>query len=123
MIRFVPCSAKELSCEFSSDGNAFGYIGYDLAKNGEKCGECAFRLNGYTMDIDYVISYDNDKETLEGFIRSALNYGANRNAYIAHYLPENGKEVASLLGFIQKDGVLTGEIPELLAGSCCKHKN
>ena len=121
MIKFIPCASEKLSCELSADTSAFGYIGYDLSDGGKKCGECAFHLNGYSMDIDFVEALDGDDETLEGLIRSALNYGANRNAYIARYLPRNGRNVAELLGFELKNGVLTGEIPELLAGSCCKH--
>ncbi|MDD6276694.1 MAG: hypothetical protein PUB20_07725 [Clostridia bacterium] len=122
MIKFVPCAPDELPDNFKTDSSAAGYIGYDLSDGGKKCGECFFHLNGYSMNIDYVKSFDNDDDTVEGLIRSALNYGANRNVYLANYLAENGRNVADLLGFEINNGILTGEIPQLLAGSCCKHK-
>ena len=74
MIRFVPVPENAGVC---------GYVGYDLSNDGKECGRCTFRLNGYTMEILFVESLDNDAETAEGLIRSALNYGANRLAYIA----------------------------------------
>ena len=51
MIKFVPVTSDKLSDGFASDSSLLGYIGYDLSADGRKCGECVFRLNGYTMDI------------------------------------------------------------------------
>ena len=50
------------------------------------------------MEIIDVVS-ESDDETVEGFIRSSLNYGANRGAYIAYYKAANGVNVAKMLGF------------------------
>lgn len=121
MIRFVPVESGKLVEPFSSDSSVFGYIGYDLSSDGRECGKCAFRLNSYTMDIISVEVYDSDAETAEGLIRSALNYGANRLAYIAFYKTDSFVSVAELLGFKKdKNDVLSGDIPTLLQGSCCK---
>ena len=121
MLKFVPVDNERLTKPYSADCSVCGYIGYDLSDN-SKCGECAFRLNGYSMDILYVEAYDNDAETLEGLIRSALNYGGNRNVYIANYMAADGNDVAVMLGFKDENGVLSGDIPTLLKGSCCKGK-
>ena len=122
MIKFVPVTSDKLSDGFASDSCLLGYIGYDLSADGRKCGECVFRLNGYTMEI-LSVEAEGDDETAEGLIRSALNYGANRLAYIAYYKAEKHVSVAELLGF-EKDNncVLSGDIPTLLQGSCCKGK-
>ena len=122
MIKFVPVTSDKLSDAFASDDSLIGYIGYDLSADGRKCGKCVFRLNGYTMEILSVEAEDDD-ETAEGLIRSALNYGANRLSYIAYYKAKKHISVAELLGF-EKDnnGVLSGDIPTLLQGSCCKGK-
>lgn len=122
MIKFVPVTSDKLSDGFASDDSLFGYIGYDLSADGRKCGECVFRLNGYTMEI-LSVEAEGDDETAEGLIRSALNYGANRLSYIAYYKAKKHISVAELLGF-EKDnnGVLSGDIPTLLQGSCCKGK-
>ena len=122
MLKFVPLNNNELGVPFSEDNTLAGYIGYDLSDDNRECGKCVFRLNGYSMEILYVDSYDNDPETIEGLIRSALNYGGNRNVYMADYKADKGIEVAVTLGFEDNGGVLSGDIPTLLQGSCCKGK-
>ncbi|MBP9988469.1 MAG: hypothetical protein KBT46_03130 [Ruminococcus sp.] len=119
MIKYVPKTADELGIE---DKSFFGYVGFDLSENNTECGRSIARLDKYTMEI-LSVETNADAETVEGFIRSTLNYGANRNAYIAYYKAENGVDVAKTLGFeINSDGILEGEIPFLLQGSCCKDK-
>lgn len=121
MLKFVPVACDKLGEPFSSDDTVCGYLGYDLNADGKLCGRCAFRLFGYKMEVIYVEVFDKDAETAEGLIRSALNYGANRMAYIAYYKAESYVSVAELLGFEKdKSGVLSGDIPTLLKGSCCK---
>lgn len=121
MIRFLPVSSNELPKPYCSDTTLCGYVGCDMLNGEKECGFSVFRLNGYTMEIVDILS-QGDSETVEGFIRSSLNYGANRGAYIAYYKTDKGIDVAKLLGFCKgKDGILTGEIPELLAGHCCKN--
>lgn len=122
MIKFVPVTSDKLGEPFSSDSTLCGYIGYDYDADGAECGKCVFRLNGYTMDVCFVEALDSDAETEEGLIRSALNYGANRGVYIAFYKAEAAHDVARVLGFEEENGVLSGEIPTLLKGSCCKGK-
>lgn len=121
MLKFIPVDYTKLNNQYSSDNTVSGYIGYDLTLN-SRCGECAFRLNGYTMEILYVEADNEDAETIEGLIRSALNYGGNRNVYIAYYKADTATDVAVMLGFETENGVLTGDIPTLLKGSCCKGK-
>lgn len=122
MIKFVPVTSDKLGEPFSSDSTLCGYIGYDYDADGAECGKCVFRLNGYTMDVCFVEALDSDAETEEGLIRSALNYGANRGVYIAFYKAEAALDVARVLGFKEENGVLSGEIPVLLKGNCCKGK-
>lgn len=122
MLKFVPVDYKKLDHPFCEDESLYGYIGYDLSANGKECGKCAFKLKGYSMEIVWVDVYDNDSETIEGLIRSALNFGGNRNVYMAEYKAENGLDVAKLLGFELSGEVYEGDIPSLLKGSCCKGK-
>lgn len=122
MLKFVPVDYKDLELPFCNDISLNGYIGYDLSDNSKLCGRCVFRLNGYSMEIIFVEALDNDAETIEGLIRSALNFGGNRSVYIAHYKAETGIQVAEMLGFENENGILTGDIPSLLKGSCCKGK-
>lgn len=120
MIRYLPVPYSSLPSPYCTDSALVGYSGLDMTDNNKECGFSVFRLNGYTMEIIDILS-DCDEETVEGFIRSSLNYGANRGAYIAYYKAKKGIEVARLLGFKEdSDGILQGEIPELLSGHCCK---
>ena len=119
MLTFKPKPNTELPEKYKNDDRALGYIGYD--DNGNECGMAVFYLDGYTMEIIEVSVPDKDPETQEGLIRSALNYGGNRNAYIAYYSAIEGVNVAGLLGFEKNGDRLSGEIPFLLAGHCCKH--
>lgn len=122
MIKFSPVTSDKLPEPFCGDKSLNGYLGVDMSDGGAECGFSVFRLNGYTMEILDVMT-ESDDETVEGFIRSSLNYGANRGAYIAYYKAESGIDVAKTLGFKNnKENILEGEIPELLAGSCCKKK-
>ena len=122
MIKFSPVASDKLPEPFCNDKTLNGYWGFDIANGGAECGFSVFRLNGYTMEIIDVVT-ESDDETVEGFIRSSLNYGANRGVYIAYYKAVSGVNVAKTLGFKEnKDNILEGEIPELLAGSCCKKK-
>lgn len=122
MLKFVPVDYTELGFPFFEDATLNGYIGYDLSDNNKECGKCAFRLNGYSMDIVSVDVYDDDPETIEGLIRSALNYGGNRNVYIAYFKADKGLDVAVTLGFEFDGEKYIGDIPSLLQGSCCKGK-
>ncbi len=120
MIKFSPVTSDKLPEPFCNDKTLNGYLGFDMSNAGSDCGFSVFRLNAYTMEILDIVTKSDD-ETLEGFIRSSLNYGANRGAYIAYYKAANGTEVAKRLGFeMNKENILEGEIPELLAGSCCR---
>lgn len=122
MIKFSPVASDKLPEPFCKDKTVNGYLGFDMANGGAECGFSVFRLNGYTMEILDVVT-ESDDETVEGFIRSSLNYGANRGVYIAYYKAASGINVAKTLGFKEnKDNILEGEIPELLAGRCCKKK-
>ena len=89
---------------------------YNAFENGEETGKVLLTLDK-THSCLKNIKAIND-ETAEGLIRSALHAAANRNAYTCVYEPDEFKSVALVLGFTEKDGKLTGEIPFLLTGCC-----
>lgn len=122
MIKYSPVSFDKLPEPYCLDKSVSGYIGYDMNQDGKECGFSVFKLYGYTMEIIDVVS-NSDDETKEGFIRSSLNYGANRGTYIAFYKAKNAIDVAKKLGFKENNNnVLEGEIPDLLAGHCGRCK-
>mgnify|MGYP003298150735 CR=1 FL=1 len=95
-----------------------GYFGVE--EDGTFVGKCLFSIDGYNcclilIDCDY-----SDKLLVEGFIRASLNYGANRNAYMALCEIDEISDVLLMLGFEKKNNTYSGDIPTLLKGSCCK---
>ncbi len=102
MIKFVPFEEN-------------GAIGIAAFNGEEKAGVCTFSSNGYFMTFDSV-ECDDDIIT-EGLARAAMNYAANRNAYIAKISKDISSPAFIRLGF-EGDDVLSVEIPEALASGC-----
>lgn len=91
------------------------------AVDGEnEIGRCAIMLNGY--DMEFVSVECEDDIITEGLARSAMNYAANRMAYIAKINKTIGKPAFIRLGF-EGDEMLSVEIPQALTSGCsCNHK-
>lgn len=106
MIRFIPYENE----------NVLGMKAFD----GEnEAGSCTFSLDGYFMSF---LSVDcSDDIITEGLARAAMNYGANRNAYIAKIKKSISSAAFERLGFSGGEE-LSVEIPEALASGCtCGH--
>lgn len=95
-----------------------GYIGYD--EENKEVGKCFVKIDGYSCYVSSVSCDRSDKLLTEGFLRSALNFSANRNAYTAFCSDESISDTLSLLGFKKENNIYSGDIPTLLKGSCCK---
>jgi hypothetical protein len=111
---------KEIYSNISFDDNLLygAYIGFE--EDLSVVGKCLVKIDKYNC---YVLSVEcdyNDKLLVEGFLRSGLNYCANRNAYMCYCEIEEISDVLKHLGFEYKNGVYSGDIPTLLKGSCCK---
>lgn len=105
--------------DFSENSVFGGYIGYN--EQNIEVGKCLVKVDGYKCRILFLLCDYSDKLLTEGFIRSALNFSANRNAYMAYCKIEEISDVLKLLGFeSDNDGFYSGDIPTLLQGSCCK---
>jgi hypothetical protein len=88
--------------------------------NNKPMGKCLVKIDGYRC---YILSIEcdfSDKLLVEGFLRSGLNYCANRNAYMCYCELEDVSDVLTHLGFEKTNDVYSGDIPTLLKGSCCK---
>lgn len=92
--------------------NTASYIAYD---KGLECGNCTFDFVGF--DMRFTLIDCSDDSVKEGLMRSAMNYCANRNAYICMIKPDMLCPAAMRLGFTADR--LAVEIPEALASTCC----
>lgn len=108
MIKFIPFEKEKIAGMIALDGE-------------NEIGKCEFTVDGYSMTF---VSVDcSDDIITEGLARSAMNYAANRYAYIAKISKELSSSAFTRLGF-SGDDVLSVEIPEALASGCtCNHMN
>ena len=87
---------------------------------------CTAKLDGSKLYILSVKGADDDSYVTEGLVRSALNFGPNRNAYTAYADPDEAgaqlTAVLRMLGFEDEKGMLVCDIPDALTGSCCRCK-
>ncbi len=102
MIRFIPFEKN-------------GAIGVTALDGENEIGCCTFSISGYFMTFESVECEDDI--ITEGLARSAMNYSANRNAYIAKIKKELSSPAFKRLGF-EGDEILSVEIPEALASGC-----
>lgn len=113
---------KELfpEAEFSQDAV---YGAYTALENEVVTGKCLVKIVGTACEVTALEAPENDPLLIEGLLRSALHFSANRGAYAAACCLEGLRAVLLLLGFSEETGVFHGTIPELLAGSCCKQNS
>lgn len=90
---------------FDIDSKTYGYR---AEENGEKIGECIFSLGGTYAEILSIKTRDSDRLVAEGLVRSALNFAANRSAYMARAdIGKVEKEPFITLGFEEKTAFMS----------------
>ncbi|MCH5189222.1 MAG: hypothetical protein J1F37_01530 [Oscillospiraceae bacterium] len=111
---------KELFPNESLDENFIygGYIG--INPDGANVGKIFIKICDTKCYISSLQCDISDELLVEGFLRAALNFCANRSAYMAYCRDVRIKNVLLTLGFEENNGVYSGDIPTLLKGSCCK---
>lgn len=111
---------KELFQNENLDDNFIygGYIG--LKPDGANVGKIFMKISDTKCYISSLQCDISDELLVEGYIRAALNFCANRSAYMAYCGDVRIKNVLLTLGFEKNNGVYSGDIPTLLKGSCCK---
>ena len=106
MIRFIPFEKDDV-------------IGMKAVENDIDIGFCTFRINGF--DMEFIGVECEDDIIVEGLARAAMNYAANRYAYIAKIDKKYISPAFLRLGFSGEE-ILSVEIPEALTSGCsCGH--
>lgn len=106
MIRFLPFENGDV-------------IGMKAVENDNEIGRCTFKIDGF--DMEFISVECDDDIIVEGLARAAMNYSANRFAYIAKIEKKNVSPAFLRLGF-NGDEILTVEIPVALTSGCsCGH--
>ena len=106
MIRFIPCERE-------------GVLVIKAVENDVESGFCTFNINGF--DMEFLTVECSDDIITEGIARAAMNYAANRYAYIAKINRSIVSPAFLRLGFTGDD-ILSVEIPVALTSGCsCGH--
>lgn len=92
-----------------------GLVGMKAFENESELGFCTFSISGF--DMNFVEIQCDDDIITEGLARAAMNYGANKNVYIAKIKEEYFCPAFKRLGFTGDD-ILSVEIPEALTSGC-----
>lgn len=125
MVFYKPYSDfKEIVALFPQENFAENavYGAYTALENEEITGKCLVKIWDTVCELTALEAVQADSLLIEGLVRSALHFAANRGAYAAECRLERIKDILLLLGFREENGVFRGTIPDLLAGSCCKQK-
>ncbi|NCC86966.1 MAG: hypothetical protein EOM05_03735 [Clostridia bacterium] len=89
------------------------------SEDNENYGFCLFDYKDLTATI-LALEYSKKFHFMsEGIVKAALNYAANRGAYIAESSNMSINKELIDLGFIQNGKLLTAEIPKIMVGKCC----
>ncbi len=107
-----------IHCKPFTQGDFTGYHGVDEEK--EREAKLLFRQEGMFIEL---CSYTGDSaaDLGEMLLRSALSYGANRNAFVARAaLDFPLAHILRNLGFREQEATLQAEIPDVLLGGCRK---
>ncbi len=89
-------------------------VAFIAEEEGNNVGFCEIALETYEVEV-LSAEADADKPyALELLLRAALNYAANRNAYLA----KTKLDIFKDFPFEKNGDIYEGTIPELLKGSC-----
>ncbi len=86
-----------------------------------KIGECVLILGKKYADVNS-LTFNSDKPyAVEGLLRSAYNFAANKNYYMGTCSCKNIDGFLNKMNFELKDGIYVSDIPSILTGSCLKN--
>lgn len=127
MFSFKPVS-KDLADElflkngFESTKTSMAVVSENSADD-EKYGFCLFDYDELTATIIALEYSDKHKFLPECLVKAALNYAANRGAFIAQSGNMKIEKELLELGFKQEGDLLTAQIPKVMEGKCCSCQN
>lgn len=82
----------------------------------DKLGECFVQMTEQGVEILSISCEAEDPSLIDWLMRSAMNYAANRGAYLAYCRLPEYEQTLLALSFEKKDGYYVGEVPEIFKG-------
>lgn len=101
--------------QMDSDGKI---IEFEAINGDIRDGKCTLNLCSDTAEITEIVLFNGNSDTVEGLVRAALNYAANRNYYMGMCTAEGVEEALDKMNFRKTDEGYINDIPSILMGSC-----
>ncbi len=123
MIEFKPL-LNDASVKSAFGENAVAYIAAD---SDYEAARCVFTVDGMNTHIHELKAPCDAPLTIEGLVRSALTYAANRDSFTAYVAAQSVSkacaEVLMSLKFELEGDYYTVDIPDVFIGGCCSNCN
>ena len=81
-------------------------------------GKCTLCLNGDFAEITQITLTNPTPFTVEGLVKAAFNYAANRNCYIGICSAEGVEAYLEKMNFCKTEKGYSNDIPSILMGNC-----
>ena len=123
MIEFKPL-LNDAAVKSAFGENAVAYVAAD---SDYEAARCVFSVEGMKTYIHELKAPCDDPLTVEGLVRSALTYAANRDSFTAYVaaqaVSESCAQVHISLKFELEGDYYTVDIPDVFIGGCCSNCN
>ncbi len=123
MIEFKPL-LNDAAVKSDFGENAVAYIAAD---SDYETARCVFTVDGMSTRIHELKAPCDDPLTVEGLVRSALTYAANRDSFTAYIAAKSVNnecaKVLTSLKFELEGDYYTVDIPDVFIGGCCSNCN
>ena len=93
-------------------------IEFKALENEQEYGKCILVLHNSIAEVTFVNYDENNSFIVEGLLKAAYNYAANRSYYIGRCSAENIDFALHKLGFYTAENGYENDIPSILMGSC-----
>lgn len=122
MIKVSPVlDLKEAEKAFAAQGLTFadGCAALEATDGHSILGGCLLQMTEHGVDILSITCAEGDSSLIDWLMRSAMNYAANRGAYLAFCNLSQYEDILLSLSFEKKDSYYVGEVPEIFKGCTC----
>ncbi len=93
-------------------------IEFSAIEDDKILGKCTLDINNEFALVNNIEFSDGNGYIVEGLIKSAFNYAANRNFFIGRCSADNAEFCFKRMNFVKCEGYYENDIPSILTGRC-----
>lgn len=94
------------------------YIEFEALNDDRVLGKCTLFLAADTAEITEISYDENNAYIIDGIVKAAFNYAANRNYYMGICSAKGLDKYLSVMNFHKTEKGYCNDIPSILMGSC-----